>query len=86
MSKGEGGGVAYDHVSSSIQSARFDSMHVGQNQPTKLDHEVTALKMAAQRKKNIHLRGHRNEQDNGGGAQQKWECYLCSWSVRNHCL
>ena len=43
MSKGEGGGVACDHIRSSIQSARFVSMHVGQNQPTKLEHEVTDI-------------------------------------------
>ena len=88
MTQGDDGGVACDHIHSSIQSARFESMHVGQNQlqPTKLDHEVNALKMAAQRKKLIRLRGHRMEQDNGGGAQQKSECYRCSWSVRNHCL
>ena len=43
MSKGEDGGVACDHVCSSIQSTRFGSMHVGLNQPTKLEHEVTDI-------------------------------------------
>ena len=52
MSKGEGGGVACDHIRSSIQSARFVSMHVGQNQPssTMRSRHHQALKMAAQRK------------------------------------
>ena len=74
-------------------------MHVGQNQTTKLDqttnHRITDIisfsledGRAAQLRKEIsHLRGHRNEQDNGDEARQKWECYLCyapRWS--RHCL
>ena len=70
----------------SISKIRFNAC--GANQPTKLDHEVTDIislspadGRAAQRKKFTevylsvsHPCGHRNEQDNGDEAQQKWEC------------
>ena len=74
-------------------------MHVGQNQTTKLDqttnHRITDIilfsledgRAAHLRKEISHLRGHRNEQDNGDEARQKWDCYLCyapRWS--RHCL
>ena len=52
-SRGEGGGVACDHICSSIQSARFDSMHVRQtNQPSSTMRSPTppSPQMAAQRK------------------------------------